>query len=87
MIAEDFQLIDDDKIDDSIRKGDFTKIYQQSGANVGAEISNTNFYFGENLNFIHVGNSYLEFDIGVRRANKYNFGEGDVKRLVTNAFA
>ena len=39
MSAEDFQLIDDEKIDDSIIKRDFIKIYHQSGANVDAESS------------------------------------------------
>ena len=39
MSAEDFQLIDDSKMDDSIIKRDFIKIYHQSGANVDAENS------------------------------------------------
>ena len=45
MSAEDFQLIDDEKIDDSIIKRDFIKIYHQSGANVDAENSQIKFYF------------------------------------------
>ena len=52
MSAEDFQLIDDSKIDDSIIKRDFIKIYHPSGANVDAENSQSKFYFGENHNFI-----------------------------------
>ena len=66
MSAEGFQLIDNEKIDDSIIKRDFIKIYHQSGANVDAENSQIKFYFGENHNFIQVGNGYLEFDIRVR---------------------
>ena len=58
MSAEDFQLIDDSKIDDSIIKRDFIKIYHQSGANVDAENSQIKIYFGENHNFIQVGNSF-----------------------------
>ena len=92
MSAEDFQLIDDSKIDDSIIKRDFIKIYHQSGANVDAENSQIKFYFGENHNFIQVGNGYLEFDIRVRRADGNAFAIGiapgaDIFRLVNNAFA
>ena len=92
MSAEDFQLIDNEKIDDSIIQRDFIKIYHQSGANVNAESSQIKFYFGENHNFIQVGNGYLEFDIRVRRANgnACDIGlapAGDTIRLVINAFA
>ena len=91
MSAEDFQLIDDEKIDDSIIKRDLIKVYLQSGANVGAENSQIKFYFGENHNFIQVGNGYLEFDIRVRRADGNPFTilapGNDVFRLVNNAFA
>ena len=91
MSAEDFQLIDDEKIDDSIIKRDFIKHYHQSGANVDAENSQIKFYFGENHSFIQVGNSYLEFDIRVRRVNGNAFTivapGNDINRLVNNAFA
>ena len=92
MSAEDFQLIDDSKIDDSNIKRDFIKIYHQSGANVDAENSQIKFYFGENHNFIQVGNGYLEFDIRVRRADGNAFyvenpARNDVIRLINNAFA
>ena len=95
MSAEDFQLIDDSKIDDSIIKRDFIKIYHQSGANVDAENSQIKFYFGENHNFIQVGNGYLEFDIRIRTAAGRNFSIDanpdppgvDIIRLVNNAFA
>ena len=91
MSAEDFQLIDNEKIDDSIIKRDFIKIYHQSGANVDAENSQIKFYFGENHNFIQVGNGYLEFDIRVRRADGNAFTivapGNDIIRLVNNAFA
>ena len=65
MSAEDFQLIDDSKIDDLIIKRDFIKIYHQHGAEVNIENQNIKFYFGENLNYIQIGNSYLEIDIEV----------------------
>ena len=63
MSAENFQLIDDEKIDDSIIKRDFIKNYHQSRANVDAENSQIKFYFSENHNFIQVGKGYLEFDM------------------------
>ena len=87
MSAEDFQLIDDEKIDDSIIKRDFIKIYHQSGANVDDENSQIKFYFGENHNFIQVGNSYLDFDTRVRLDNDNNFAESNLTRLINNAFA
>ena len=34
MSAEDFQLMDDEEMDNSIIKRDFIKIYHQSGASV-----------------------------------------------------
>ena len=92
MSAGNFQLVDNEKIDDSILKRDFIKIYHQSGANVDAENSQIKFYFGENHIFIQVGNGYLEFDIRVRRANGnlFNIGlapAGDTTRLVKSTFA
>ena len=91
MSANDFQLIDDEKLDDSIIKRDFIKIYHQSGANVDAENSQIKFYFGENHNFFQVGNGYLEFDIRVRRDDGNAFTivapGNDIIRLVNNAFA
>ena len=91
MSAEDFQLKDNEKIDDSIIKRDFIKIYHQSGANVDAGISQIKFYFGENHNFIQVGNGYLEFDIRIRRADGNLFAcvapGNDINRLVNNAYA
>ncbi len=65
MSAEDFQLIDESKIDDSIIKRDFINLYHQHGAEVNNENQNIKFYFGENLNYIQIGNSFLEFDIEV----------------------
>ena len=50
MSVEDFQLIDDSKIDDSIKKRDFIKKYHQHGAEVNNEYQNIKFYFGEFLN-------------------------------------
>ena len=90
MNAEDFQLKGNEKTDDSIIKRDFLKLYHQSGANVDAENSQLEFYFGENHNFFQVDNGYLEFDIRVRRVDGDPFTIAprlDTIRLVNNAFA
>ena len=68
-------------------KRDFIKIYHQSGANVDAENSQNNFYFGENHNFDQIGGGYLEFDIRIRPDNDNIFGDGNEIRLLNNAFA
>ena len=87
MSAEDFQLIDESKIDDSNIKRDFIKTYHQHGAEIDNEKQNIKFSFGENLNFIQIGNSYLEIDILVRKADRTNFNNADEIRLAKNGLA
>ena len=87
MSAEDFQLIDDSKIDDSIIKRDFIKIYHQHGAEVNNENQNIKFHFGENLNYIQLGNAYLEIDILVRKPDATNFTNAGIIRLVNKGLA
>ena len=86
MSIEDFQLIDNIEIDNSIIKRDFTKIYHQQGAQLNDPDQNIEFIFGENNNYHQVGNSYLEFTITLRN-NGGNFADADEIRLVNNAFA
>ena len=86
MSLEDFQLIDDIQIDDSIVKRDYTKVYHQPGANLNDSNQNVEFIFGENNNYYQIGNSYLEFDITVRNTAG-NFTDASAIRLVNNAFA
>ena len=83
---EDFQLIDNEPIDNSIVKRDYTKVYHQQGANLNDSNQNVEFLFGENNNFHQIGNGYLEFDITVR-STAGNFTNASVIRLVNNAFA
>ena len=76
----------------SIQKREFVKIYHQSGAKRDDENSNFNFFFGENLNSLQVGNGHLEVDILTRKADNTNFiGNNDntneVIRLVNITFA
>ena len=87
MSTVDFQLLDEEKKDDSFIKQDFIKKYHQSGPNVGNENSNTNFYFGETHYCLQVDNGYLEIDIKIRKADIANFANADVIRIIINAFA
>ena len=50
MSPDNFQLIDDSKIDGSIIKSDFIEVYHQHGAEVNNENQNNKLYCGENLN-------------------------------------
>ena len=86
MSLEDFKLIDNEPIDNSIVKRDYTKVYHQSGANLNDVNQNVEFILGENNNYHQIGNSYLEFDITVRNTAG-NFTNASVIRLVNNAFA
>ena len=86
MSFEDFQLIDNEAIDNSIVKRDYTKIYHNQGANLNDSNQNVEFIFGENNNYHQIGNAYLEFDITVRNTAG-NFTNASVIRLVNNAFA
>ena len=86
MSLEDFQLIYNEPIDNSIIKRDFQKVHHQQGANLNNSNQNTDFIFGENKNYHQIGNGYLEFDITVQNPAA-NFTDASVLRLVNNAFA
>ena len=60
----------------------FITIYRQHGAEVNNENQNIELYYGENPNYIQIGNSYLENDIAVRKADRTNFTITDEIRLV-----
>ena len=47
MSLEDFQLIDNEPIDNSIVKRDFTKVYHQSGANLNVLNKTLSLYLGK----------------------------------------
>ena len=80
-------MIDDSKIDISIVKKDFIKIYHQHGAEVNNENQNIKFYFGENLSYIQKVNAFLEIDIEVRKADRTDFTNADEIRFVNNVLA
>ena len=87
MSLEDFQLLDNEPFDNSIIKRVFLKIYHQQGAILNQSDLNVEFIFGENNNYHQVGNSYLEFDITVRRQDNAIFTNNSAIRLTNNAFA
>ena len=87
MSLEDFQLLDNEPIDNSIIKRDFTKIYHRPGDQLNQSDQNIEFIFGENNNYHQIGNASLEFNITVRKNNDKNFHNEDPVRLVKNGFA
>ena len=87
MSLEDFQLLDNEPFDNSIINRDFTKIYHQQGAQLNQSNQNIEFIFGENDNYHQIGNSYLEFNITVRKNDTTNFHIEDPIRLVNNGYA
>ena len=73
MIAADFQLIDDEKSDDSIIKRDFIKNYPQHGPQADDENQGIKLFFGGNPNYKQVGSENLEFKIKNRKVDNTNF--------------
>ena len=87
MSLEDFQLLDNEPLDNSIIKRDFTKIYHRQGDQLNQSDQNIEFIFGENNNYHQIGNAYLEFNFLVRKNNDTSFHYDDAVRLVNNGFA
>ena len=87
MSLEDFQLLDNEPLDNSIIKRDFTKFYHQQGAQLNQSYQNIEFIFGENDNYHQIGNGYTEFNITVRTIYTTNFHIEDPIRLVNNGYA
>ena len=87
MSLEDFQLLDNEPIDNSIIKRDFTKIYHRQGDQLNQSDQNIEFIFGENNNYHQIGNAYLEFNITVQKNDTTKFHDDDPVRLVNNGFA
>ena len=88
MSLDDFDLIDNESIDNSIIKRDFKKVYHQQGVQLNDPDQNIEFIFGDNNNFHQIGNSYLQFDITVRPQRVADAFDGDSPiRLVNNAFS
>ena len=86
MTLEDFQLIDNEPIDNSFIKRDCLQKYHQQGANLNDSNQNVDFILGENNNYHQIGNAYLEFDITIRNTAGF-FIDGSNITLMNNAFA
>ena len=80
-------MIDDSKLDDSITKRDFKKIYHQHGAEVINENRRIKFYCEENLNYIQIANGYLEVHMEVKKIDNTSFTNANEVRLVNNALS
>ena len=87
MSLEDFQLLDNQPLDNSIIKRDFTKIYHRQGDQLNQSDQNIEFIFVENNNYHQIGNGYLEFNITVRKNDTTYFHNDVPIRLVNNGFA
>ena len=87
MSLEDFQLLDNEPIDNSIIKRDFTKIYHRQGDHIIQSDQKIEFIFGENNNYHQIGNAFSEFNITLRKNDGTKFHNDDPVRLVNNAFA
>ena len=87
MSLEDFQLLDNEPIDNSINKRDFTEIYHRKGDQFDQSDQIIELIFGENNNYHQMGNAYLEFNITVRKNDGTNFHKDDPIRLIYNGFA
>ena len=88
MSLEDFQILDNEPIDDSIVKRDILKVCHQHGAQLNQSNQNIEFIFGENNKYHQIGNAFLEFNITVRKNGTTNFHDDeDPIRLVNNTFA
>ena len=85
-MMEDFQLLDNEPLDNSIIKKDFTKIYQQQGGQLNHSDQKIEFIFGETNNYYQIGNGYLELDVTVRKVDTNNFHREEPISLVNNAF-
>ena len=84
---EDFQLVDNEPLDNSIIKRDFTKKYHRQDDQLNQSDQNIEFVFGENNNYLQIGNPYLEFNIKVRKNDDTKYHREDPVRLVNNGYA
>ena len=87
MSFEDVQLLDNEPLDNSIIKRDFTKIYHRKGDQLNQSHQIIEFILGENNNYHQIGNAYLEFNITVRKNDTTNFHNDDPIRLMNIGFA
>ena len=86
MSFEDFQIIENEVIDNSIIKRDFINVCHQQGAQLNDPDQNIEFIFGGINNYHQIGNSYLQFEITIRNPAA-NFADDTPIRIVKNGSA
>ena len=87
MSLDDFQLLDNESFDISIKKRDSTEVYLQQGAQLNQSDRIIDIFFGVNNNYPQIGNAHLEFNIPVRKNGTTNFHREDPIRLVNIGYA
>ena len=86
MSFENFELLDNESIDNSIVKKYYLKAYHHQQANLDDPHQNIEFIFGDDNNCHPIGKAYLHFDITIRQGDCNNFNNDSI-RLINNAFA
>ena len=86
MKVKDFELFDNDTIDNSIIKRKFNKVYRQQRAILNNLDQNLEFISDQNTKSQQRGNEYLKYDITIRKPADTTFLY-DASRLINNAFA
>ena len=84
MSLEDFRLLDNEPLDNSKIKRDFTKTYHRQGDQLNQWDQKIDFIFDESNNYHQIGNAYVEFNITVRKNDDTIFHNDDPIRLVIN---
>ena len=82
MRLEDFQLLDNEPLDNSINRRDFTKTHDRQGDQMNQSDQNNEVFFGENNIYHQIGKAYLEVNITVRENDGTNFHSDDPSGLV-----
>ena len=82
MIAQDFQILDDTVIDDSIRKRNFVKICDQHGVQENIQNQKIEFCCGEKLNYNQICYAFLELNIELREPDRSISTDADEIRLI-----
>ena len=91
MSHEGFQLIDNEALDNSNKRGDFLYFYHQQATNLKDSDQNIESIFGENNNYHQIGNPYFQCELtkekSVPNAADRILVDGDIFRIINNAFA
>ena len=87
MRFEGFQLVGETKIDNLIRKRDFSNIYHQQAVNLNDSDKNTDFVLGEKNNYHQTSNAYLQFELTLKmNGGLFKDDNTDTIRLAKQSF-